>query len=329
MDNVLFSVICPIYNAQKTLRFSIGSIKNQTYKNWELILIDDGSTDSSGDICDEFAKEDKRIKVIHKKNEGQAKTRLDGVYLANGQYLLFLDSDDQYEPNALQEIKDKLKETSISFLVYNAKSISGEKETPIYKFYDEKLDSPMVECFCKRKVSYFWTICFKKELLLEPDENIKATFSKITYSEDCYLIYNIIKNLSNDNFGVLNKELYRYINNPSSITNNQNASKLLDRFFVFNYVFEDMYRNYPKSYKVVFKQEKDATGWTLLSAARKIALEFELGCYFNEIKRIRKSFLFKHLMKFKKDKYNLVAYILLKLKMYRRFRKYIIKHESK
>lgn len=90
----LISVIIPVYNVEKYLRRCIESIINQSYRNLEIILVDDGSTDSSGEICDEYAQEDKRIKVVHKKHSGVSDARNIGINNAQGDYLSFIDSDD-------------------------------------------------------------------------------------------------------------------------------------------------------------------------------------------------------------------------------------------
>ena len=90
----LISVIVPIYNVEKYLTKCIESIINQTYKNLEIILVDDGSPDKSPIICDEYAKKDNRIKVIHKKNGGLSDARNYGMSLATGEYISFIDSDD-------------------------------------------------------------------------------------------------------------------------------------------------------------------------------------------------------------------------------------------
>lgn len=325
-NDILFSIICPVYNAEKTLYFSIKSIFNQNYKKWELILIDDGSTDSSGKICDKMAKIDNRIRVIHKQNEGQAKARFEGISLAKGKYLLFLDSDDFYEVNALEVLNNKIKSNDVDLIIYNAIKILNDSCVDLYNFDSSDFDIPLIECLCKRKISYFWTLCAKKELFLNINKNIKKTFFSLRYSEDFYLIYNIVKKIQKDKFLIIDDKLYRYICNPSSITNTQTASKLMDRFFVYNFVYKDFYKNNLELFKKISKSEKDSAGWVALSAGKKVALEYSDDIYFSSIKKIRESFLFKLFKAFKKDKYNFIAYILLKLKMYRHFKKYIIKY---
>ena len=88
------SIIVPVYNTEKYIIRCINSVLKQTFRNWELILIDDGSIDSSGKICDFFQKKDNRIKVIHKKNEGVSIARNLGITLSKGNYITFIDSDD-------------------------------------------------------------------------------------------------------------------------------------------------------------------------------------------------------------------------------------------
>ena len=94
MNDNLISIIVPIYNVEKYLNQCIQSIVKQTYKNLEIILIDDGSTDKSPELCDEWATNDKRIKVIHQKNQGAAMAKNQGLESATGELIAFVDSDD-------------------------------------------------------------------------------------------------------------------------------------------------------------------------------------------------------------------------------------------
>lgn len=90
----VISIICPVYNAQKFIKKCLNSIVQQTFKDWELILVDDGSPDDSGVICDEYAATDERIKVIHKKNGGVSSARQSGLEAASGEYVIHVDPDD-------------------------------------------------------------------------------------------------------------------------------------------------------------------------------------------------------------------------------------------
>ena len=98
----MISIIIPVYNAENSIHRCIRSVCSQTYKDWELILVNDGSKDNSGKICDEYSKQDKRIHVIHKENEGVSKARNAGLKIATGDYISFVDSDDWLDNNYLQ-----------------------------------------------------------------------------------------------------------------------------------------------------------------------------------------------------------------------------------
>lgn len=324
----MFSIICPTYNSEYFLELSINSIIKQTYSDWELIIVDDGSTDGTGKICDNLASSNKRIKVIHQDNQGQSKARLNGVHSALGQYILFLDSDDQYEPNALEVIAKHLDNKDLKVLVYNASLIQKNKNiSSVYNFNKAKSDIPVVDFFLKRRITYFWSICFKRELF-DLSSEVLDKYCSLSYSEDIYLIYNIVKNLNSKDCEIVDEKLYKYIYNDGSLTKNQNAKKAMDRFYAFNSVYESIYLENRKALSQSAKEVRDVAGWTYLSAARKIAVEYDNECYLPLIKQIRTSFLFRHMSKFKKDKYNMIGYILLKLKMYKQFKKYIIKKEG-
>ena len=117
MESDLISIIIPIYNAQKYLKECIDSALNQTYKEIEIILIDDGSTDYSGKICDSYAEKDKRVKVIHNENQGVSVSRNIGIKEAKGLYITFMDADDfvseQYVEILYRLIKNDDSEVSI------------------------------------------------------------------------------------------------------------------------------------------------------------------------------------------------------------------------
>ena len=102
---MVFSIIVPVYNTEKYLSKCIESIISQTFSDFELILVNDGSTDSSGNICDDYAKQDSRIKVLHSENKGVTHARKLGVNQAKGDFVLLIDSDDTFVNNFLEEIK--------------------------------------------------------------------------------------------------------------------------------------------------------------------------------------------------------------------------------
>lgn len=126
-DNLLFSIIVPVYNVEAYLPKCVDSILNQTYKNFELILVDDGSPDNSGKMCDEYAKKDSRVKVVHKENGGLSSARNAGIDCTNGEFLLFVDSDDFIENNTLEILYKKIIETDCDIVCFNIYEYRNER----------------------------------------------------------------------------------------------------------------------------------------------------------------------------------------------------------
>lgn len=121
MNNIKISVIIPVYNVEKYIKKAIESVINQTYKNLEIILVDDGSTDNSGFICDEYANIDERITVIHKENGGIVSARKIGINLARGDYAVNLDPDDWIEATAYEQVVKIIEEKHPDIVAYGMK----------------------------------------------------------------------------------------------------------------------------------------------------------------------------------------------------------------
>ena len=111
MEKILISIVVPVYCVEKYLRACLDSLRMQTHKRLQIILIDDGSTDGSGSICDDYALHDDRIQVLHQKNHGVAFSRNLGVQIAQGEYILFVDADDTISENACSEFLSKAQNT--------------------------------------------------------------------------------------------------------------------------------------------------------------------------------------------------------------------------
>ena len=113
-----FSILIPAYNAEIFIAESIMSVMNQTYPNWEMIIVNDGSTDNTLDILREYETIDKRIKVINQENKGPLLAREAGIDISTGDYLMFLDADDYYELNALELINNEIKINNPDLLLF-------------------------------------------------------------------------------------------------------------------------------------------------------------------------------------------------------------------
>ncbi len=221
--NDLISVIVPVYNVEEYLKKCVDSIINQTYINLEIILVDDGSTDDSGKICDEYSKKDNRINVIHKENGGLSDARNAGIDIAKGKFLTFIDSDDFVENNYVELLYNTLVQ-------YNADlSIASHKV-----IYDKTImDKSTNEEFCSdsklilEKILYddgvdlsAWGKLYKAKLFK------KVRFPVGRLYEDAATTYKLI-DLSNK-IAVCSKLVYNYVIREKSITNNTFSEKKMD-----------------------------------------------------------------------------------------------------
>ncbi len=210
----IISVIVPVYNVEKYVKQCLESIINQTYRYLEIILIDDGSTDSSGKICDEYAKKDARIKVFHKKNEGVSSARNIGVENATGKWIAFIDSDDWIEKEYFNVMMNyaKSKDASVILCAYNR--IWGNKVEKINvnskkKEYDSKeylikaLNPQTGFGFCHMKL--IKTECIGK-LRFNQD---------LVVGEDALFNLQLSKNIRKAFF--CDSNIYNYRNNSNSV----------------------------------------------------------------------------------------------------------------
>lgn len=196
MKKVFFSFIIPVYNAERYLRECIKSILGQTYGNLELILVDDGSNDSSGIICDEFANTDSRVRVIHKYNEGPGMARNVGIDCASGEFIIFCDADDFYDdPDFLKTIYLKIT-SDTDVVVFNYANLYGSKiecsRRCILNLEGSYNDGKeYIKKALRTRYDYWWfpwVYAFRSSLL-KPG-NIK--FPKEKMSEDKATIYKIL-----------------------------------------------------------------------------------------------------------------------------------------
>jgi glycosyltransferase involved in cell wall biosynthesis len=145
-NNPLVSIIIPVYNVELYLKRCVKSVINQTFEDWELILINDGSTDKSGEICNEMALIDSKIRIIHKMNEGVGKARNEGIVNAKGIYLCFVDSDDWLDKETLKVSTRPLKTESFDVIQFGCTRLTSDEKilslkTPPSKKLNFEIDS--------------------------------------------------------------------------------------------------------------------------------------------------------------------------------------------
>ena len=187
----LISVIIPVYNVESYLKRCIDSILNQTYKNLEIIIVDDGSTDASGQICDEYEKADSRIKVLHKENGGQGSARNMALDMCTGEYIAFVDSDDYILDNMYETMLGALLATSADIALCGIKSDNGvrvkDSQTPpkmhVYQDAQELLLDYLT-------TGYIFTGPVNKLYKKEIFEGIR--FPQIRAREDAYIMHELL-----------------------------------------------------------------------------------------------------------------------------------------
>lgn len=139
MHDYIISILIPTYNVEKHIRRCIESVIAQTYENWELILVDDGSPDHSGLICDEYARIDNRIKVIHKQNGGSASARNSGLSIATGEYITFVDGDDWIKSDGIHKMMQCAEATDADIVMSD---FTIQKADGSYSIHKEGFDNP-------------------------------------------------------------------------------------------------------------------------------------------------------------------------------------------
>lgn len=190
--NPLVSIIIPVYNVEKYLNQCVDSLLNQTCKNFEIVLVDDGSPDNSPKICDEYAEKDERVKVIHKKNGGLSDARNEGIKNAKGDYLLFLDSDDFYNDNLFLEklskiiLDEKCEVIIFPMVCYDAKSLKligkmGNLDYSKYNICDKKSEM-LYKLIMNGELFYLSACCYAISRKFVLDNNL--FFQKGIVSED-------------------------------------------------------------------------------------------------------------------------------------------------
>ena len=128
-DPPFFSILIPAYNISQYIEECINSVRSQTYSQWEAIIVDDGSTDGTGELCDQFQKEDGRIRVLHQKNQGVAVARNVLLKEARGEYLIFLDGDDfWYSEKMLFEVQEAIRVRNADMVAWWLKTLDNETE---------------------------------------------------------------------------------------------------------------------------------------------------------------------------------------------------------
>ena len=240
----LITIVIPIYNVEEYLEKCVNSVINQTYKNIEIILVDDGSPDNCPRMCDEFAKNDERIKIIHKKNGGLSDARNAGIDIATGKYITFIDSDDYVSDDYVEYMYRLLKENNTKMSTCETQVVNIEQPQNINNIFNEN-----IEVLSKRDL--FYKILFAKKSDVSAYSKLYETelFNDIRYPkgvvyEDTATTYKLIEKCEKIATG--NKQNYFYCTRPNSISKMKGFNKNeLDYIKNTNEMLEHLRKNYP------------------------------------------------------------------------------------
>lgn len=235
------SVIVPVYNVEDYLLRCLESISSQTFTNWQCVLVDDGSTDQSGIICDEYVKKDSRFTVFHRTNHGLSQSRYYGFLHSDSEYVVFVDSDDWLDDTYLESMYDCVRncpqvvdivmcdywmDNSNSRLYINNAPSSCKSKTIITETLNRRIHAGL------------WSKMIRRSLLSDND----VSFSRYDYYEDMYMFLSLLQYA--EYIVYKPKATYHYYNNPQSLTHDKDVKKRMRRYEEFVQNMDELNRKY-------------------------------------------------------------------------------------
>lgn len=222
----LVSIVVPVYNVEKYLKRCLDSLLVQTYNNIEIIIIDDGSTDSSREICDEYKQKDPRINVVHKENGGLADARNVGIDCSKGDYIFFVDSDDWVSKNCIEVLINEMINNSVEIVVgrHNERKIFKDYEkTEIksVKFLDKE---KALEAYLYQRISSSaWAKLYKRDLFKD------IRYPKGKLYEDVVVTFLLLE--KTNRIAIVDAPIYSYFVRSGSIINSSFSIKKMDYYY--------------------------------------------------------------------------------------------------
>ena len=238
------SIVVPVYNVEDYLKYCVDSLINQSYKNIEIILVDDGSTDNSGRICDEYAQEDDRVRVFHIENGGLSNARNTGVNVASAEWVIFIDSDDYYDRRTVEYLVQLQKKYAVNLVATSVIEVRDFQSDDFIGSLTD-IDSLKLDRYTALKEMFYGNIVgthpggklYKKEILL------KFPFPEGMIYEDLAVSFEHIGACNEIAVGYIN--LYKYYRRPGSIVNSSYSNKFLDFYKAIELNREYVERDYP------------------------------------------------------------------------------------
>lgn len=282
------SVIVPVYNVEKYLNRCVQSITDQTYENLEIILVDDGSPDNCGVLCDVWAKKDSRIRVVHKPNGGLSSARNAGIDIATGQYVGFVDSDDYIHPQMYEKLYAALLETGADISICNYDYVDEQTGEPDLNM---RAASPLKDGVLTRKQAYekigrivhgygFYVTAWNKLYHRSIFEDLR--FKEGFIHEDEFFVHHLFSHCSR--IATISDRLYLYVQRSGSITKKKATIRSLHGVYSYydRYQFFREAGEYPLAKSslqaanwlltdLLYRLEKEADGQELRKTVHTIA----------------------------------------------------------
>ena len=269
--NSLVSIIVPVYNCEKYIGTCIESIVTQSYKNIEVIIIDDGSIDNTYKIIKEYINNDKRIKYFTQENSGPSVARNRGIEKANGEYLIFIDSDDFIEKIYVEKLVNEIQSNGLDIACcgYIDKSKYGVVKLNDFWINKDILNKQeFLGCVCNGVGGVLWSKIFRKDIIIENKIRMNP---KIFMSEDLIFILEYCKYINK--VGVINEYLYHYNRlNDNSISSNIDINYLENYILLINKISElltELKFDFDKINKIKVLKVKDLINKVLISETYK------------------------------------------------------------
>lgn len=241
--NKKVSVIVPVYNVEKYLKNCVESLINQTYENIEIILVDDGSTDNSGKICDELSKKDNRIIVIHKENEGVSKARNTALEQSCGEYISFVDSDDSLEAGSYENLVQQMESNDLDVLAFqyyiNEKDSQENNDDVTLVSCEEALTRCVSDNEEKCFIPAVWNKLYRVETL---KEYLKFCPQYII-AEDMLVTMKVLKHAHR--IGEIHHEYYNYTQREESVMHVYKKNKC-STIYAHEEIYEELINDYPQ-----------------------------------------------------------------------------------
>lgn len=262
MSTPLVSILLPVYCVESYLETCLNSIINQTYKNLQIVLIDDGSLDNSYKICQSFAEKDDRIEIYHQENMGVASTRNHLLEKVKGEYLLFVDSDDWLELDMIEYLIKEIQNNSSDIIVCNVvsnKIVFKTKQQNNVKAWDQE---QFISLFLRHKEinGSLWNKLIKTQLI----KGLKFD-PQISYGEDALFFWQILQRTNN--VVVTDRKLYHYRMNDNSISHQEYGWKKISGHKVWQQIAEETAQLWPKYKNVATANYAISDMWQIYYAA--------------------------------------------------------------